>query len=653
MIRRFLSLILVLAILFQGGPGFAQGSCQFLLDSRSDRHNKEISDYFSAPKGRISRASAFARHFTTTRKYIERLDALEALPEANVSDTTLNQLLHKTVLNPKTPPTAADIRFLQKNKFHREIFEITVVMLATGEVAITTLQTAINYWSGRIGHSALMGEHTWRGRTLQFMRSVYNGPVRFFGAPILPLPKWSHPSIAVLDKQFKDPNFIPTEREIADLKENGAYETYAANVEFQKSHPHWRNFRRWVGRFFIAALLTNAAVVGNWALHLSGEKAFVRSENFFSEPQHRLQDNQVRIYNESVPFPHMAIEVGGNVYSYGQTHMTVTPLREYLLSGDIRDAFEAGKEQKAPVGVMNKSLHATGLDKMPRSVQSVTLHLTPAERLQLKRYLELSSFHAYRNQTLVMDCATMIAIALQRTTSIPVPPGTGTPFTIDASPSGMMMYFGILKSLGIQSADGTPVVQNINQIAMGAKDAPQTHLLRNLYINAVESRVFLSFFNWNAGQRTYMHARYGTDNFQYLNPEVRREIEGWQKPVISDLTDLASQSAVTNQIIVFKEMAAKLGVVPVNQRTPEWHQEVNQLRLLKNAYLGSEIKKNIEIRDSLESAFSDVVRSGYQVSVLLGLGAEIDSLLAGRPSTLNPGDPGSILNGILSGRPGG
>ena len=172
----------------------------------------------------------------------------------------------------------------------------------------------------------------------------------------------------------------------------------------------------------------------------------------------------------------MAIEMDGKVFSYGQTHMTVRSSREYLLSQDIAELAADGKKPAANSSTLDGAINTLGLDKISRSVQMVTLNLPKEEKDNLRRYFELQTGKAYHNYTLAMDCATMVMKALEKQTQMPVPGIPHTGFTIDASPSLVMMYMGMLKTLQVKNASGEALVGGINQITMAEKDRAVKHV---------------------------------------------------------------------------------------------------------------------------------------------------------------------------------
>lgn len=198
----------------------------------------------------------------------------------------------------------------------------------------------LRYWEGPVRPHHLFYDKTLAAKSLTVLRGFYNGPGRF-AVPFARLPRWNTALDRIFEKQYKDPNYDPTTAELALLKEYRAEDAFRLKRDFLQEKSQWKNYQVWMGRAFVFALALNGMLTANWALHLSAEDAFVTSDDFFARTENRLRDDQIRIYNETVPFPHMAIEIAGKVYSYGQTHLTVSTAREYLLSQDIATANRA------------------------------------------------------------------------------------------------------------------------------------------------------------------------------------------------------------------------------------------------------------------------------------------------------------------------
>ncbi len=176
-------------------------------------------------------------------------------------------------------------------------------------------------------------------------------------------------------------------------------------------------------------------------------------EDFVESPLTGGDDVQILI--EVVPFPYLALKIDHKVYSYGQTHLSVRPLSEYLLThrheavdnqdGDEKqiEAQTYWEQTKQFGGAAFKKAFAPiyeKLAKLPRSIQVISLKLSKAEKANLRRDLELAIAIRYKNETMVNDCSTMIVRALRRNTQIRVRR------YLDAFPNTIGMYFSIRKS---------------------------------------------------------------------------------------------------------------------------------------------------------------------------------------------------------------
>jgi hypothetical protein len=108
---------------------------------------------------------------------------------------------------------------------------------------------------------------------------------------------------------------------------------------------------------------------------------------------------------------------------------------------------------------------------------AIAAEVNPEYR-RLRRYLSLQENKRYENITLVNDCASMVARALRRETSIFIPT------TIDPSPSSIMLY------LGLEKLQGDPRIGKVQLVKASAEPNSLLHLLRNAYVNAREARLF-------------------------------------------------------------------------------------------------------------------------------------------------------------------
>jgi hypothetical protein len=179
-----------------------------------------------------------------------------------------------------------------------------------------------------------------------------------------------------------------------------------------------------------------------------------------------------------------------------------------------------------------------GIDKLPRSLQVVSLKLPTKEFLALSNELELQAAKSYRNQTMINDCVTMIMRLLAKTTSF------SQSRLIDASPSQIAMKFSELRR------EGDPRVGNIYQVAMDEVDRPDKHLMKSLWVNSMESKLFINFFFVNQALRLYFDLR--SEKIHDWDPAVRKILD-------ETLTERAEAELKTDlQIEIFQDQVDNL-----------------------------------------------------------------------------------------------
>jgi hypothetical protein len=586
----------------------------------------------------------YRQHLQVIREFSQRIERMDEISHPELKDPRFNELLKTIILKPETPLTTQDLRLISSHKSYQDVVKGTLQLLSLGEMQLRSVQRLGQFWSARASHPEVIWAKGFKAKSIGVIRAIYNGPIRFFSPA--PLPRSWTATDRIFEAQFKNPQRELSEAELRTLRETGAEKIYHEKQTFARDKMQWTRFRRWVRASASTAIGMNALLIVNLGLHLMDADSFVPVDQFIANENYRLLPNQVRVYNESVPFPHMAIEIDGRVYSYGQTHMTVSSAQDYLMSQDYQRIM---RENMTAEGVMEKTnflntvFNATGLNQMPRSVQMVTLNLTPAEKDQLKRSLIMATGMRYRNHTLAMDCATMIVNALKDNSEVSVPT------LIDASPSMVIIYLGFLKTLGIKNKDGLPLVTDIRQVGMGALDKPDLHLYRNLFINSLEGKLLWTFLPFSMTQRAYLHARYGQDNFQYWDPEVRAVIESWQKTVEEELAEDVSG----DQLQRFREEAAALGSVSPSMRNREWQERHSFFDQIVNSYFQAEKQAAHAISQSPDTNFQDTVRAAYRYDLLevirLNLLAEAKGQSAGANGA-RPSPAGTIIDALKAGR---
>ncbi len=593
---------------------------------------------YSNSGNRLLSSTNYQKHLKALGEFGKSLQTMDETSHPELKNPHFQKLLKNIILHPSRRLTASEIELASSHKTYKSVVQNTLRVMLVGELHLRFARHLMRFWFGEVKHPAIFYQKGLRTKSLRALKAFYNGPARVL-SPV-PLPRILMKSDRIFAEQFLNPERQLTPEETRILEEAGGLTAYKDKQDFMQAHPNWARFRRWVQIGLVTALSLNTLFVANFALHLSGDDALVSVDEFVSNSTYRLESSQVRIYNESVPFPHMAIEIDGRVYSYGQTHMTVSSATEYLLSQDIAGLLRARAvaegELKETNTLLSRVFQLTGLNNMPRSVQMITLNLPQEAKDRLKRSLEMSTGMRYRNNTLVMDCASMIAMALQDNAAVPIPK------IIDASPSSVMMYLAGLKTLAIKNADGTPLVGDIKQVAMGAKDNSQLHLFRNLMINSLEGKIFWYNFALEAAHRTYLDIRFGKKNFQYWDPEVRSQVESWQKTVEDEFIE----GVVGDQINRFHDEATQLASVPVTGRDVTWADRMQRFRDILIGYMRSEQATDLEKVNSPDTSFEDTIRAAYRYESFGALQENLITISEGRTPTAGPPPAGEILDSV-------
>lgn len=544
-------------------------------------------------ENKSSKLNPYEERLTDLREFmlsLEAIDALEVREQKFFSDLTKNILR-----NPDKPLTDIDLAKLSTNPKLLQFYKSFLSVLKASENSFRVVREGLRYLESPT-YLHFFYERGISKKILRVAQAFYNGPMRFF----IFLPRIQKPVDKVFQKQWKNPNYEPNEQEIQLLKDYKAEETFKEKKEFLNSHNGWHIFRKWLTVLIFSLMVSNTVLGINHDYHLN-EGGSVAVSEYLKSPNYELKSNQVRIYNEG-PIPHVAIEIGGSVYSYGVSHMTVKTRSQYLLEGLLQKAM-AGKE--IPKTEHASSLSPSKLLEIPKqaiessglSVQMITLNLTHAEHDQLRRYLELETGKRYRNHTFVTDCATMIAIALKNSTSININS------LIDASPSWNLMYLSLLKSSGVKNTEGQPLVGNIFQVDRDDSKDRNKNLIRSSYLNIVEGRFALYLLPYNLAHRGYLEARYGTEGLHYWDPEVKAEIQKWNQAF--NETFLESQGR--QQIIVFEERVKRL---VQSHATPE---EIKYTISVIDAYFTEQILNEKRVLADANSKFYDLLQSAYRV----------------------------------------
>jgi hypothetical protein len=332
---------------------------------------------------------------------------------------------------------------------------------------------------------------------------------------------------AIYRKVWKNPEVMLEESERAILAARQMTESLEEFRALLRENPRSVKARRILDTSATAALGVGSAA---GIIHFvnQAEQGVISSESFLKDAQYRLGEWQIQLLNETVPFPHLAVRMGERVYSYGESHMTVTSVVHYLeeqkfadlwrrqnpeLAGDRSGEERAGSSSRSLSSSLLKIGEATGLSSLPRSVQIVTLNLDQGEYKRLRSYLEDQTGKRYHNVTFVNDCATMVVRALEKNTSFRFSR------VLDASPSQIAMALSVMK------ASGDRRVESVRLIAVDRSEAGMSQLFRNLYINTMENKIFVAGFLFNQGWRAWIDATMGDGELQSHDDEVREVIE--------------------------------------------------------------------------------------------------------------------------------
>jgi hypothetical protein len=382
--------------------------------------------------------------------------------------------------------------------------------------------------------------------------------------------KWftkTGPIFVALEKNA-DRALSDSERKL--LEEYGALEKYYARQKLLKENPKWfkglhvaKTTRRWA----IAGVTVLA--VGAAVLQSAWGDGTVDVETLLNDPKYALGDHQVQLINETLPFPHLAIRIGDEVFSYGVDRMTMTRASEYL-------SVQIGKEE-AGVGAFLKR---------QRSVQVITLDLDDERVLRLRRHLALHTQKRYENVTLMNDCSTMVARALQSEASVKIPK------MIDPSPSSVILYFA-----GERLA-GNPVVNSARLVTATKGQNPWLHVLRNAWVNIQEAKFYfapMTIAPFQVG-RAVMDANLDQRPVQYHSKEQLQAYERYR--------DDAEKTIVEDpEIALYLEHADRI------RKNPRQKEVVGE-------YFQQIYERELAQLESRNADFYDLVSSFYRLQYL-------------------------------------
>ncbi len=341
-------------------------------------------------------------------------------------------------------------------------------------------------------------------------REFFNYLYWDLGHPVLgtispfPIPANRAPTAPIFQKLWRNANYEPSAEERELLLRFDAWKLFHDQKAFQLRNPQWSSVRRWIGHTAdFAKFLSFIALTVHAREILQGGSMDV--DTFVEKATGPENRDTVFLLVDSVPLPHLALMMNGKIYSYGQTHVTIKEPASYLKSREIHTYLQARGliEEKIKDEPRNRSsesmklgleefINFTGLAELPPSMQVIALKVTAQERLRLTDHLELQAAKGYKNLTMINDCATMVMRALEEHTSF------SQMRLIDASPSQIAMAFSSRKTAGDDRVLG------VFQVTLAAHSEQKTHLFRNLWINAMESKLFINFFLLNQFRRLWL-----------------------------------------------------------------------------------------------------------------------------------------------------
>lgn len=334
--------------------------------------------------------------------------------------------------------------------------------------------------------------------------------------PFAPVVKYLNPAPrgvrSLLQRQFRNPNIKfnqLTSLEQRRLNRWGLKEIYERRGEYLlEINQSWRRFR--VG----ATMLKDFALAASSAMaaitlfnQLEVEDGSIKGTKVIGIDEYlkkNVDELEVHILVNQIPFPHLSMRIGSKVYSFGFEKMKESTVNQYF-SFDLQVANRAqANEIKLPnqndtnQQINNQILNEQGYDgnfftgmfkflpnilkNQPNSQYVIELNLAPSEVRVLRQKISALNEFTYRNWTGVNDCATMVSRMLNEHTELKIP------YLIDASPNQIVM------DLSRRYLMGDPLVKNIYTMATVHEDKPFYHLTRNSMITYFESRMFIDLF---------------------------------------------------------------------------------------------------------------------------------------------------------------
>lgn len=421
------------------------------------------------------------------------------------------------------------------------------------------------------------------------LKDLVVGVGMFAGNVLSPVPlrvilpgRWFRATDPIFRALEKNPARELLPKEVDLLRKYGALEVYEKRRLALLANPKWYKGVHIVDGVAKWAIAGAAAVaIGAAFVQSAWGDGTLSVEELLNDPQFALESGQIQLINETVPFPHLAIRIGDEVFSYGVEQMTMTRAKDYLTQN-----LKGGEVKGALPRLM---AYVRGR----RSVQVTTLNLDEASVLRLRRYLALQTQKRYQNVTFMNDCSTMIARALRSEAGVKIPN------LIDPSPSSMTLYFAQERIFG------NPQVASVRLVTAGPNQDPWLHLLRNAYVNLQESKLYYdprSLIPVTAG-RIALDARKTDADLQY---HTREQLEAYsryrddaEKMILED-PDIGLY--LENSAAIMKDPESKLAV---------------------SEYFDKVYKRELAQMEGRSADFYDLISGYYRIQFLSDVEREI------------------------------
>ncbi len=350
---------------------------------------------------------------------------------------------------------------------------------------------------------------------------------------------------------------VLTKEEEKYLEDKSLLHVYVNKQKLIEKYPRFHKLKVTLFSFKEILLTLSGIYFVNHAIEILNTN-FQSKRDFFDGSE--LKSNQIQIIVNEAPFPHLAIRIGDKVYSYGVEKMTSTFWKEYFSSKNLREALKKRGYIDEEKSEEETNFYVNKIDKwfknvrlLPDSVILINISLTDEEVSNLNTYLTYQVGKYYQNITGSNDCATMIARALHKNTSLRIP------YIIDASPNQIAMYFSMKKRLQEDERGKAywndkwilePRVDQIFQMATQDENKKLYHSFRNLYLSIIESRTFSNFFYELRSVRLYLDINYDNDqnidfygneddSIQWWNEFNKAEIKKWEEEAGTYINELA------------------------------------------------------------------------------------------------------------------